>query len=223
MDMNSEKPADLAQNIANWRQRKQKEIGERIKQERKKLGISLVEISRRLGIHRNTQSNYESGEREPDSEYFLALFKLGFDLAYINSGERLDDVPSHAADIAVKVFKYANKNAFPENVRWLFYLFGLAEIFIESGLDDGYMTELQEKTLVKIGLNANDHGNFSYATEISIKYMKKLDDLGGNTPYRRAEIILETMRLHQLDTNRSIKDIADMLTDKIVDEYKSKN
>jgi transcriptional regulator with XRE-family HTH domain len=64
------------------------ERGERLKEERKRLGYSLHEFAKQLGIHRNTQSNYEAG-REPPSSYLLAAQEAGVDIEYVIIGDLL--------------------------------------------------------------------------------------------------------------------------------------
>ena len=44
-----------------------KNFGERLRELRKERGIPIYEMARRLGISRNTLTNWERGEREPHS------------------------------------------------------------------------------------------------------------------------------------------------------------
>lgn len=221
--MKSEKATDLAQKIENWRTKRQFKIGARIKEERKRRGFSLVELSRRLNIHRNTQSNYEAGEREPDVVYFEQLFKLGFDLVYIHSGEDLDEIPNHVASVAVKVFESIKSPVFKEDVRMLFYLFGLDEVFSETGLSDKLFSVAQAEALGREALRCKA-GEFSEAGEAVAKFIWRLDEFGGNNPTTRAELILETLRKHKSSTKKhfvSMRDIAEDLTYQKIEEIKS--
>lgn len=63
-------------------------FGERLKEERARLGLSQSAFAKRLGIHRNTQIKYRSGERYPDSSYMDASRKIGVDIYYLHSGIR---------------------------------------------------------------------------------------------------------------------------------------
>lgn len=63
-------------------------FGARIRAERLSLGFSQAAFAKKLGIHRNTQGNYESGEREPDAAYLAAASKAGVDIGYVLRGER---------------------------------------------------------------------------------------------------------------------------------------
>lgn len=58
-------------------------LGERLKEERVRLGLSQSAFAMRVGIHRNTQIKYESGAREPDSSYLEAIGKAGVDVSYV--------------------------------------------------------------------------------------------------------------------------------------------
>lgn len=61
-------------------------IFERLKEERKRLGLSQGEFAELLSIHRNTQARYERGEREPDTTYLSAISKVGVDIGYVLTG-----------------------------------------------------------------------------------------------------------------------------------------
>lgn len=63
-------------------------FGARIRAERLSLGFSQAAFAKKLGIHRNTQGNYESSEREPDAAYLAAASKAGVDIGYVLRGER---------------------------------------------------------------------------------------------------------------------------------------
>ena len=65
-------------------------IGERLREERKRLGLSQTDFARLAGVHLNTQSRYEKGEREPDSSYLETLGKKGVDVGYVMAGVKSD-------------------------------------------------------------------------------------------------------------------------------------
>lgn len=67
-------------------------IGGRLREERKRLGMNQTEFAGVIGIHLNTQSRYEKGERDPDTAYLSAVSMAGADIAYILTGERTDDL-----------------------------------------------------------------------------------------------------------------------------------
>jgi transcriptional regulator with XRE-family HTH domain len=65
-----------------------KDLGLRLKEERKRLGLSQQDFGSIGGVEANAQGKYESGERIPRSDYMAALGKKGIDVMYVLSGHR---------------------------------------------------------------------------------------------------------------------------------------
>ena len=65
-----------------------KDLGSRLKEERKRLGLSQQDFGSIGGVEANAQGKYESGERIPRSDYLAALGRKGIDIMYVLSGER---------------------------------------------------------------------------------------------------------------------------------------
>jgi transcriptional regulator with XRE-family HTH domain len=65
-----------------------KDLGSRLKEARKRLGLSQQEFGAIGGVEANAQGKYESGERIPRSDYLAGLKKEGIDVLYILSGEK---------------------------------------------------------------------------------------------------------------------------------------
>ena len=66
------------------------ETGSRLREERERLGLSQAAFAEKMGVHRNTQVRYESGVRDPDTEYMERLSEIGVDFGYILFGKRSD-------------------------------------------------------------------------------------------------------------------------------------
>lgn len=66
---------------------KKSPIGERIRAERLRLGLSQALFANKVNVHRKTQINYETGERKPDTDYLQAIAKEGVDVGYVLTGE----------------------------------------------------------------------------------------------------------------------------------------
>ena len=64
-------------------------IGERLRAERERLGLSQASFAALGGQGMRSQGRYESGERFPDAEYLSQISEAGVDLMYILTGERL--------------------------------------------------------------------------------------------------------------------------------------
>lgn len=63
-------------------------IGDRLKEERERLGVNQTEFAALAGVSKNSQFNYEKGERSPDSAYLYAIFNAGADVLYVLTGNR---------------------------------------------------------------------------------------------------------------------------------------
>lgn len=72
-------------------------IGDRLREERDRLGLSQGAFGEIGGVKANAQGNYEKGERYPDAGYLAALAGRGVDVLYVITGERR---PSSAEGIS---------------------------------------------------------------------------------------------------------------------------
>lgn len=64
----------------------------RLREERKRLGLSQDEFAAVGGVKLNAQSNYENGHRAPDADYLARLAAHGVDVAFLFSGTRVQPV-----------------------------------------------------------------------------------------------------------------------------------
>lgn len=62
--------------------------GEKIREERERIGLSQTEFGAATGVTKKTQGLYERGEREPDGSYLQAAAAAGCDVLYILTGRR---------------------------------------------------------------------------------------------------------------------------------------
>lgn len=69
------------------------DISDRLREERKRLGLNQVELGAVGGVKKLAQINYESGERQPDAGYLAAIAAAGADVRYILTGERVGPPP----------------------------------------------------------------------------------------------------------------------------------
>src|SRR5574338_619322 len=84
-----------------------RERGERLKEERRRLGHSKIDFAALLGSHRNTQGNYEAG-REPPTDYLVAAQEVGVDIAYVMEGERWEGSPGSCSLVVETIFQKAS-------------------------------------------------------------------------------------------------------------------
>lgn len=69
---------------------------ERLREERKRLGLNQTDFSAFAGVTTETQSNYERGSRKPDSDYLQAIAVRGVDVGYLLTGVRTSVQSGHA-------------------------------------------------------------------------------------------------------------------------------
>lgn len=69
------------------------DIGTRLRQERKRLGLSQREMGQLGGVAANAQGKYESGERVPKADYLAAVANSGVDVLYILTDKHAFDQP----------------------------------------------------------------------------------------------------------------------------------
>ena len=67
-------------------------IGDRLREERVRLGLTQPAIGEIGGVTKKTQMLYEGGERAPDANYLSAIAAHGADVRYVLTGAR-DYVP----------------------------------------------------------------------------------------------------------------------------------
>lgn len=77
-------------------------LGERLKSERLRLGLTQTAFGEALGVAKNVQSRYERGDRSPDPLYLAAVIRVGVDVLYVLTGKRLpqDAISLDAARVA---------------------------------------------------------------------------------------------------------------------------
>ncbi|WP_330208717.1 MULTISPECIES: helix-turn-helix domain-containing protein [unclassified Pseudomonas] len=63
-------------------------IGQRLKEERIRLGRTQRDFAAVGGVLPNAQSNYERGLRSPSAFYLAKLAKVGVDVLYVVTAER---------------------------------------------------------------------------------------------------------------------------------------
>jgi len=62
--------------------------GERLREERERLGLSQERFAAIGGVQKRAQINYESGDRAPDAVYLGNVASIGADVAYVVTGKR---------------------------------------------------------------------------------------------------------------------------------------
>lgn len=63
-------------------------VGERLKEERSRLGLSQTELGAVAGVGKTTQINYEKDSGSPTANYLIAVATVGVDMVYVLTGVR---------------------------------------------------------------------------------------------------------------------------------------
>jgi transcriptional regulator with XRE-family HTH domain len=184
-----------------WKKQRE-EAGERLKSERIRLGFNQADFAERLGIHRNTQRNYESGTREPDAEYYKAAATLGVNLPFVINGVNIQELPAMAAQIANLVFSRYNAGFQPEALSDLFFILSLGKL--EEGIaEDEVLPTDYIDSLIKMAVERGDV--FNEACRATSLYASDLVHPKPEGPWNVKlwiELIFETIELYDEFRNR---------------------
>lgn len=76
-------------------------IGDRLREERKRLGLNQTEFGETGGVKLFTQSHYETGKRMPNGEYLANVAAIGVDVQYVLTGVKAEqgNQPSLPIDV----------------------------------------------------------------------------------------------------------------------------
>ena len=82
------------------------DFSKRLKEERKKFGLTQTEIAKKCGVSGRMWGNYENGKYFPRNENLLAMQKAGIDIDYVMHGVHADitrpseNLPGYTAEEA---------------------------------------------------------------------------------------------------------------------------
>ncbi len=80
-------------------------IGERLKEERNRVGANQTVFAEQCGVTKNTQLAYEKGERSPDANYLAAAAERGVDVLYVLTGERRPSAAESVSSDEIELVK----------------------------------------------------------------------------------------------------------------------
>jgi transcriptional regulator with XRE-family HTH domain len=90
-------------------------LGNRLAQERARLGLTQAQVADFAAVARRTQVNYESGERAPDASYLDRIGQKGIDTLYVLTGRH--ERPTEAPRAAEPGSRYKLAGLNPAHVR----------------------------------------------------------------------------------------------------------
>lgn len=129
------------------------EVGKRLEAERQRLGLMAVEVYEEptIRIAQTTYKNYETGKRDMPSSLLIKLWNIGFDVMYVLTGQRLED-------IALDVRSHKDLPSYHQR------LINLPDILDLDSPSDTLLNAMYhaEEALVQAGANANE--DYDYKT-----------------------------------------------------------
>lgn len=183
---------DAEKRLDELRLKRLKERGERLREERKRLGFSLAEFANLLGIHRNTQGNYEAG-REPPSSYLIAAQLAGVDIAYVMDGARTRGVAALCASAVATIFERASDRGLSQLDPCALSI--LAGLIVEDEVhkDSESEGEIDPEQLNALISEAFQRPREFYVAATAIRAYAPAEPLPG----RSAALILETLERYR--------------------------
>lgn len=138
-------------------------INERLKEERKRLLLTQVEMANKCQVSPTTYSNYELGKRKPDAKFLQCFAELGGDVEYLFTGKR-NKILLKGYEEMVMIAFHALK---PEQqVDAISYMTALGQGVIKGGLSEILKQNGINQTASGNGQNNNQvfHGNVQEVT-----------------------------------------------------------
>jgi transcriptional regulator with XRE-family HTH domain len=65
------------------------DLGQRLSQERRKLGLSQKQLASAFGVDKSSVYSYEKGRRQPTAAHLMSMHELGGDVYFILTGRRM--------------------------------------------------------------------------------------------------------------------------------------
>ena len=82
-------------------------IGERLRNERERLGLTQEQLGSIGGITKLSQFNYENDKRSPSADYLTEIAKVGIDINYVLFGTRANNALTAVEQQLLATFRAA--------------------------------------------------------------------------------------------------------------------
>lgn len=115
-------------------------IGKRLENERKRLGMKAVKVYKGLDIAQTTYKSYETGKRNIPASLLAKLWDIGFDVLYIVTGVYTES--SNSSQISSQIIRQIRLINLPDNTdthvladSLLIYMYQAEEALIQAGAE----------------------------------------------------------------------------------------
>ena len=82
-------------------------IGQRLKEERERIGLSQEQLGIIGGVKKLAQFRYENGETYPNAQYLAEVVKIGIDVNYVLFGTRANNALTAEEEQLLATFRAA--------------------------------------------------------------------------------------------------------------------
>ncbi|WP_426136334.1 helix-turn-helix domain-containing protein [Pseudomonas sp. PWP3-1b2] len=103
-------------------------VGDRLRQERERLGKNQTDFGASAGVSRGTQKAYELESSSPDARYLAGLETLGVDVRYVLTGSRVDADLNDLSDIEVTVLGHMREMSDADRATLAHLAFAMAQV-----------------------------------------------------------------------------------------------
>lgn len=103
-------------------------VGERLREERERLGKNQTDFGVSAGVSRGTQKAYELESSSPDIRYLSGLQALGVDVHYVLTGSRFDTDVNTMSDVEVTVLGHMRQMSEADRATLAHLAFAMAKV-----------------------------------------------------------------------------------------------
>ncbi|CAN2978766.1 hypothetical protein METHPM2_560016 [Pseudomonas sp. PM2] len=103
-------------------------VGERLREERERLGKNQTDFGVSAGVSRGTQKAYELEASSPDLRYLSGLEALGVDVRYVLTGSRVNTDLSDLSDTEATVLGHMREMSDADRATLAHLAFAMAQV-----------------------------------------------------------------------------------------------
>lgn len=103
-------------------------VGNRLREERERLGKNQTDFGVSAGVSRGTQKAYELESSSPDIRYLSGLEALGVDVRYVLTGSHVDTDLSEVSDLEATVLGHMREMSHADRATLAHLAFAMAQV-----------------------------------------------------------------------------------------------
>lgn len=107
-------------------------VGERLREERERLGLNQTDFGVSAGVSRGTQKAYELESSSPDIRYLSGLQALGVDVHYVLTGSRVDTDLANLSEVETVVLGHMRDMSDSDRATLAHLAFAMAKVSVQE-------------------------------------------------------------------------------------------